>query len=98
MIIEHVHYLIKGRVQGVGFRAFTQNQALKLELIGFVRNLKDGRVEAVVKKSPSIEKFESLIKKGPVLSSVEDVSSQSIELKESFDSFVIKEDGECPCF
>ena len=98
MTIEHVHYLIEGRVQGVGFRAFTQRKAIKLELCGFVRNLVDGRVEAVVERSNKLEEFESLINKGPMLSSVKEVSSQNIELKKSYDSFLIKEDGDNPCF
>lgn len=39
--------LIEGRVQGVSFRYYTQRKAIQLGLAGFVRNLSDGRVEAV---------------------------------------------------
>ena len=39
--------MIRGRVQGVGYRAFVQDQALRLELEGWVRNRRDGSVEAV---------------------------------------------------
>jgi acylphosphatase len=42
-----VHVLIEGRVQGVGFRLFTERAAAELELAGFVRNLRDGTVEAL---------------------------------------------------
>ena len=41
-----VHVMIEGRVQGVGFRDFTQRAAIELGLAGFVRNRRDGAVEA----------------------------------------------------
>ncbi len=42
------HVLLSGRVQGVGFRVFTEGRARRLNVSGFVRNLPDGRVEALL--------------------------------------------------
>ncbi len=41
------HYLVKGRVQGVGFRWFVQREAAELGLRGWVRNTDDGNVEII---------------------------------------------------
>jgi acylphosphatase len=41
------HVVVRGRVQGVGYRAFVEDQALRLELEGWVRNRRDGAVEAL---------------------------------------------------
>ena len=46
-MIKRVHVLVSGRVQGVFFRAHTQEKARGLELAGWVRNLPDGRVELI---------------------------------------------------
>ena len=46
-IMKRVHVYISGRVQGVFFRAETQRTAIYLQLTGWVRNMEDGRVEAV---------------------------------------------------
>lgn len=68
------HIFISGFVQGVGFRAFILRQAQDLRLTGWVRNLKDNRVEAVFQGSKEqIEKIIAICEKGPFLSEVKDV-------------------------
>jgi acylphosphatase len=48
------HYLIKGRVQGVGFRWFVQREAAELGLRGWVRNTDDGHVEIIAAGEPDV--------------------------------------------
>ena len=59
-------YLISGRVQGVGYRFFTQAAAVREGLGGFVRNLEDGRVEAQVEgEQAGLDRFERALHHGP---------------------------------
>ena len=60
-------FLIAGRVQGVGFRAFVRSEAHRLGLDGWVRNLPDGRVEAVASGAPeAIAGLRERLRKGPL--------------------------------
>lgn len=66
--------LVRGRVQGVGFRFFTYGRARALGLSGSVRNLPDGRVE--VRAAGPREQLEALVedlRRGPALARVDDV-------------------------
>ena len=66
-----VHIRVFGRVQGVGFRAWTQRQADGLSLSGWVRNRSDGSVEIMAEGSDeNINFFLSLCKKGPLFAKV----------------------------
>jgi acylphosphatase len=59
-------YLIGGRVQGVGFRYFTEDAARREGVRGWVRNLPDGRVEAAADgEVESVDRFEHAIRHGP---------------------------------
>jgi acylphosphatase len=59
-------YVIGGRVQGVGFRYFTEDTASREGVSGWVRNLPDGRVEAAVEgDAEAVERFERAIRHGP---------------------------------
>ena len=59
------HYLIKGRVQGVGFRWFVHREACALELRGWVRNTEDGHVEVVAAGEPEqLAELETALHKG----------------------------------
>jgi acylphosphatase len=59
-------YLITGRVQGVGFRYFTEAVASREGVNGWVRNLPDGTVEAAADgDAEAVERFERSIRQGP---------------------------------
>ena len=65
-MISRAHVFIEGRVQGVFYRAFTRDQAVNLGLNGWVRNMPDGRVEAVFEgRVELIEQVIIACKKGP---------------------------------
>lgn len=69
--------LISGRVQGVGFRAFALREARWLGVSGYVRNLVDGRVEAVVQGSSNqVEALISACRRGPMHARVHDVATE----------------------
>jgi acylphosphatase len=51
--VKRVRVYISGQVQGVGFRWFCRDEALRRRLAGLVRNLPDGRVEAVFEGEPA---------------------------------------------
>jgi acylphosphatase len=60
------HYLISGRVQGVGFRYFAERSARQARVTGWVRNLADGSVEVHAEGTlAQIELFASNLRRGP---------------------------------
>lgn len=72
--MQQARIFVSGFVQGVGYRHFVRKKAQGLGLKGWVRNLPDRRVEAVLQGSKeSIEKAIAECKKGPFLSEIEDV-------------------------
>ena len=69
-----VHALIRGRVQRVGFRYHTRARARELGVCGWVRNLEDGRVEALLEgEQPAVDALLAWLRHGPVGARVEAV-------------------------
>ena len=69
-----VHLVIRGRVQGVGFRAWTQHQAQLRGIEGWVRNRRDGAVEALLSgREDAVEAMLDACREGPSTRRVEDV-------------------------
>ena len=60
-----LHFLVKGRVQGVGFRWFVQQEAAEIGLRGWVRNTEDGHVEVVAAgDEASLAELKAALRKG----------------------------------
>ena len=73
-------YLIAGEVQGVGYRFFAQRAAARHQVVGYVRNLPDGRVEALAEGAErDVEAFRDDLATGPAFSRVENVEEINIE-------------------
>ncbi len=67
-------FQVSGRVQGVGFRYFVFQLARDIGVVGWVKNLRDGRVEAHAEGSePRVRRFELALRTGPPLSRVDQV-------------------------
>jgi len=85
-----VHVWIKGRVQGVFFRAYTRDAAIKEGVAGWVRNLPDGRVEAMFEgDADKVERMVSWCREGSPLSRVDHVETREEVCEGKLDRFDI---------
>jgi acylphosphatase len=78
-----VRYLVAGRVQGVFYRASTRNEAQRLGLTGYAKNLLDGRVEVVAcGDKEAVENLQEWLRKGPPGARVSGVACEFIDYQE----------------
>lgn len=85
------HIFISGRVQGVGFRLEMRWKARKLGLYGFVQNLSNGNVEAVLEgEKEKVEKLIKWAKRGPFLAKVDSIEIKDEDYKGEFNNFKVK--------
>jgi acylphosphatase len=83
-----IHCFVSGQVQGVFFRDYTVESAKETNVVGWVKNLSDGRVEIVAEGSPvNLIKFIALIKKGPNRSKVDEIEMNEETETGKFKSF-----------
>ncbi len=86
-----LHVFISGRVQGVSYRASTVLYAKKLGLVGYVKNLSDGTVEALAEGEKAVlEEFLKWCYQGPRLAKVDQVKSQWKEASGLYQDFLIR--------
>lgn len=85
------HVYLSGKVQGVGFRAFVRRNAQRLGLSGWVKNLQDGRVEAVIYgEEKKVKDLISRMKTGPSLARVEDYEISELDKPPAEKDFQIR--------
>jgi acylphosphatase len=80
-------YFVSGMVQGVGYRYFTQDVAEKLRIGGFVRNLRDGRVEVfAIGTAQQHAELRAMLERGPRFSSVSEVQDEPAATDAQYES------------
>ena len=88
---SRVHIYVSGLVQGVFFRQYTKQKAQRLGVSGWVRNLPDGRVEAVFEGNESeVKEMVEICKKGPSNAKVENVEVAWEVFKGEFNGFSVR--------
>ncbi len=88
--MQRIHIFIFGLVQGVNFRRFVKEKADNLKIKGYVKNLNDGRIEAVFEGSEkTLEKILQYCKSGPLLSEVNHIDIIKEKYTGEFKSFEI---------
>lgn len=92
LMVHHVHIIVKGHVQGVGYRNWTYSQAKLLKLTGWVKNLPDGEVE-IAAEGPegALQSLLTFLKTGPALAKVSAVEAHwSTPTRAQYTEFQIK--------
>ena len=89
--MKRVHVFYAGRVQGVGFRITAEETARSLGVVGWVKNLRDGRVELIAEADQAtLERFLEEIRSGPMKNFITQVEISWSSATETFDEFEIR--------
>lgn len=89
-----LHFLIRGRVQGVGFRWFVQREASELGLHGWVRNTEDGDVEIVAAGTPEdLGELRLSLRRGPRGARVDNVIEHRLDESEAAELTAFRIEG-----
>lgn len=83
-------FIVHGRVQGVGFRYYTMQQAKQLGVKGWVRNNMDGTVEIIAQADKkTLQAFQTAVKKGSPASQVSHVRTKQMQTSHNYTSFQV---------
>ncbi|WP_273852875.1 acylphosphatase [Guptibacillus spartinae] len=89
--MKRYQFIVKGKVQGVGFRAFTQQKAAQYGLTGYVMNQMDNSVEIEAQgEENTLIKFQSALQKGSPFSTVDEVQAHEKQVHDHERSFSIR--------
>ena len=84
-------FLIRGEVQGVGYRFFAQRAAARHQVVGYVRNCPDGTVEALVEgPAVSVEAFKNDLAAGPQWAVVDQLEEINLDPSGTYSQFRIE--------
>ncbi|SER11531.1 acylphosphatase [Gracilibacillus ureilyticus] len=90
--MREFHLIVEGKVQGVGFRYFTQSTAMENNITGWVKNLEDGSVEIVAQgEENDIHTFIDKVRKGPsMFAKVSNIGIEKNPIDTTFKKFEIR--------
>ena len=84
-------FIIKGRVQGVGFRYFTNHIANRIGVYGYVKNLWDGSVEVyAIGSDQQLLLLKTALSKGPSYAYIEKITEEDVPINSNYYSFDVK--------
>ena len=88
---KHIRVVYSGRVQGVGFRFTAEESAKRLGVVGWIKNLRDGRVELVAEgEEKALEQFIKDIRTGPMRNFIKDVEITWSTSTDEFEDFEVR--------
>ena len=88
MVMKKIRLLLTGKVQGVFFRDFVKQNANKLGAYGYVKNLRNGSLEIVVRSEErKLEEFIRLCRSGPMFANVDGLEREELEIDPDDDDF-----------
>ena len=91
VVKKRVHVFYAGRVQGVGFRMTAEDTARQCGVVGWVKNLRDGRVELLAEAEEAVlERFLQALRTGPMKNFIQQIEVVRGTASDTFSDFEIR--------